>query len=131
MPDRTSGGSDQVSGYIRRFASYILDHVCMVYVRPYCSISDPNYSIYAIIITKKARLPQLHRNEAFCKLKKNIYLHAYHQRFDMKIVIFTAKSRSILHTRRCVQVLILSSLPSCCFEGSSPGMMPRLVSYTM
>ena len=37
--------------------------------------------------------PQLHRNETFCKLKKKnyIYIYAYHQRFDLKIVIFTAR----------------------------------------
>ena len=75
-----------------------------------------------------ARPSQLHRNETFCKLKKYKYLNAYHQRFDLKIVIFTARKRSILHKCICVQVLILSSLSSCYFEGSSPGRMPRLVS---
>ena len=79
MSDSTSGGSDQVSGYIRTFASYVLVNICMVYmyVRPYCSI----YDIFATIMT---RPPQLYRNETFCKLKGK---NAYHQRFDLKIVI--------------------------------------------
>ena len=73
-----------------RIASYIWDHVCMVYLRPYCSISDQIIASM-LFLTIMARPPQLHRNETFCKLKIYIYLHAYHQRFDLKIVIFTAR----------------------------------------
>ena len=61
----------------------------MVYVRPYCSISDQIVASMLFL-----RPPQLHRNETFCKLKKYIYLHAYHQRFDLKIVILTARKLS-------------------------------------
>ena len=50
----------------------------------------PNYSIYAIFVIIMARPPQLHKNETFFKLIF-FYLHAYHQRFDLKIVIFTAR----------------------------------------
>ena len=43
-----------------------------------------------LFLTITTRPQQLHRNETFCKLKKK-YLNAYHQRFDLKIVSFTAR----------------------------------------
>ena len=62
----------------------------MVYVRPYCSISDQivasmlffNHNGKASVVTQKGNTLQI---------EKNIYLHTYHQRFDLKIIIFTAR----------------------------------------